>query len=255
MEPLRFSVLKLVGRSPLHAKWALDHPEERIDTPAMRLGRAVHAAFLGAQEGVSSIPVVFEGERRGNKWKEFKEANADRDIVTSEEWNRIGLMASNLHAHPEARMLLMGERERTLRFDFAGRPCRATPDVHAPGDHLVDVKTTNDASLTRFPYTAQKLSYHAQLSFYLQGLTLLGFPRPKRVSIVAIEVKPPFAVAVFELTDKALEYGERVWRSWMESLLVCERSGVWPGYGLGVLDAPPDDMELVGVDGEIMEVE
>jgi PDDEXK-like uncharacterized protein DUF3799 len=254
MNPLRFSVLKLMGRSPLHAKYALDHPEEKIDSPAMRLGRAVHAAFLGAQDGVSSIPIVFEGERRGNKWKEFKEANPDRDIVTSEEWVRIGIMASNLHAHREARTLLMGERERTLFFDFAGRPCRATPDVHAPGVHLVDVKTTQDASPLRFPYTATKLAYHAQLSFYAEGLKLAGFPPPKRVSIVAIETKPPFAVAVFELTPRALEYGERIWRGWMETLLVCEKSNVWPGYDLGVLDAPPEDFSLVGADGEELEI-
>jgi hypothetical protein len=221
----------------------------------MRFGRLAHSLYLGAQAG-EAVPVVFDGERRGNKWKEFCEQNKDKDIVTASEFERVAEMASQLHLHKEAVSLLMGQRERTILFESAGRPCRATPDV-VSADHLVEIKTTTDASPGRFPYTAMRLAYHAQLAFYLNavGSVRSGFGVPKTVAIVAIEVKPPFAVAVYRLSDRAIDFGERLWRGWFEEFRVCEESGIWPGYPAALTLDAPETLELVGADGEVMEVE
>lgn len=244
--PLRFSILKHMSKSPAHARYAMDHPS--ADTPAMRMGRLAHACFLGA-----NVPTVFPGERRGNVWKDFKAAHDGQDIVTAEEFDRASAMASALHAHKEARPLLMGKREQSIRFDFAGRACRGTPDVFSP-KYLTDLKTTADASPLRFPWTAMRLGYHAQMAWYRDGLVAAGYPAPEQLTIVAIEVKPPYAVAVFVLTERAIDFGARLYRTWLEEFLNCERSNEWPGYVEGVLDAPEDSVELIGADGEVMEL-
>jgi hypothetical protein len=249
MNPLRFSVLKQMCKSPAHAKFAMEH--EAPETSAMRFGRLAHAIFLGGQAGAAT-PVIYPGERRGKAWAEFKTEHDGADIVTSEEFDRVALMASELHKNTEARSLLMGSRERTVLFDYAGRACRATPDVWAMG-HLTELKTTQDASPLRFPYIATRLAYHSQLAFYHDGLELAGLGTPKTLAIVAIETKPPHAVAVFHLTDRAIDYGRRLYRTWMEQFLTCEKSDQWPGYGLGVLDAPEDAVSLIGADGEELE--
>jgi hypothetical protein len=246
VDPLRFSVLKCMSRSPAHALYAATHPSP--DTPAMRRGRLAHSVFLG-----KNIPTVFPGDRRGKLWADFKEAHDGEDIVTTEEFEGAGAMAAALHSHSEARHLLMGQRERTVLFDFAGRPCRGTPDVFSDL-HLADLKTTQDASPMRFPWTAARLGYHAQLAWYKDGLKAAGVADPKELSIVAIESKPPYAVAVFRLTERAEDFGRRQYRTWLEEFLNCEKSGVWPGYIEGVLDAPEDAIELIGSDGEVMEV-
>jgi hypothetical protein len=247
LAPLRFSVLKKMSLSPAHARYAMQFPDER-DTPAMRLGRLAHACFLGA-----NVPTVFPGDRRGNVWKEFKAAHEGEDIVTAEEFDRCSAMAAALHSHQEARSLLMGKREQTVFFDFAGRPCRATPDAFTP-KHLTDLKSTADASPRRFPWTAMRLAYHAQMAWYRDGLVAAGYPAPEELSLVAIEVRPPFAVAVYQMTERAEDFGRRLYRSWLEEFLNCERSGHWPGYPFGTLDAPEDALELVGADGEVLEV-
>lgn len=246
MKPLRFSVLRQMARSPAHAKWALEH--ELRDTPAMRLGRLVHAVFLG-----ESVPTVYYGERRGNAWKDFKEAHAGQDIVTESEFECATAMAVALHSHKEARHLLMGRRERTIFFDFAGRPCRATPD--AVSNTLTELKTTSDASPFRFPFTAMRLAYHAQLTWYKDALKLAGLGNPERLAIVAIETRPPFAVCVFMLTPRAEDFGRRLYRTWIEQFLVCERSDEWPGYVEGILDAPEEGLELVAPDGETFDMD
>ena len=246
LAPLRFSILKKMALSPAHARHAMQFPDDR-DTPAMRLGRLAHACFLGL-----NVPTVFPGERRGNVWKAFKAKHKGEDIVTEAEFETCSAMAAALHAHREARTLLMGKREQTILFDFAGRPCRATPDVFTTG-HLTDLKSTADASPHRFPYTAMRLGYHAQMAWYKDALIAAGFPAPGKLSLVAIETRPPYAVAVYAVTERAEDFGRRLYRTWIEEFLNCERSNDWPGYPPGVLDAPEDAVELVGADGEVIE--
>jgi hypothetical protein len=245
MEPLRFSVLKQMSRSPAHALYAMTHPTP--ETPAMRIGKLAHAVFLGAH-----VPTVYDGERRGNAWKQFKADHDGEVIVTAEEFECAGEMASVIHRHGEARSLLMGKREQTILWNFAGRECRGTPDVFSL-DHLTDYKTTSDASPERFPWTALRLHYHAQLAWYRDGLEAAGMPVPRELAIIAQEVKPPYVVTVFPLTTDAEIFGRKCWRLWFERFLVCEQSGEWPGYGPGVLDAPVGEIELVGPDGEVID--
>lgn len=248
LAPLRFSVLKRMSQSPAHARYAMTFPDDH-DTPQMRFGRLAHACFLG-----SNVPTVFDGDRRGNKWKNFKLAHEGEDIVTEKEFAQASAMASALHAHKEARSLLMGKREQTILFDFAGRSCRVTPDAFTP-KVATDLKSTGDASPQRFPWHAMRMGYHAQMAWTKDGLIAAGYPAPEELSLVAIEVRPPYAVAVYQLTERAEDFGRRLYRTWLEEFLNCERSGQWPGFPPGTLDAPEDALELVGSDGEVMEVE
>ena len=246
-EPLRFSILKHMARSPAHARYALDNPDA-IDSPAMRLGRIAHKLILGATPGADSF-VVFEGERRGKAWVEFKEANPDADIVSAAEFIKASAMAHSVAAHEEAQEVLQGEKERTLLFDYAGRACRVTPDCFSSTLNT-EVKTTADASPGRFPWQSLREAYPGQLAWQLYGIKANKLPVPERVSIVAVENKPPFPVSVFGVTPAALEFGWKKCVVWIEEFLNCERSGIWPGYGPGILDAPPEDFQLIGLDEE-----
>jgi hypothetical protein len=248
LAPLRYSILKLMGRSPAHARYALDmaaRGEEAWEpTPSMRLGSLAHKVFLK-----QPLPVVYPGPvRRGKEWEAFKSANADKEIVKQSELDAVVEIATALQAHAEARDLLTGTIEQTVLFDLGGRNCRATPDVFVPGAHLTDLKTTRDANPQWFPYQALKLGYHGQLSFYRDGLERAGFAPPKELRIVAIETAPPYAVCVFGVTPRAEDFGRRTYRAWFEQFLVCEASDDWPGYGPGVLDAPEEAVELTGFD-------
>jgi PDDEXK-like domain of unknown function (DUF3799) len=246
MEPLRFSILRQMARSPAHARYALDN--EAPDTVAMRLGRLCHAVALDQATGP-----VWAGTRRGKAWDEFKAAHDGEDIVTEDEMGAAAAMAGALLTHQEARSLLEGVREKTIFFDFAGRKCRATPDVF-DADNITELKSTYDASPGHFPYHAMRMGYHAQMAWQKDALNAGGYPVPVQLWIVAVESKPPYAVAVFQVTPRAEDFGRRLYRTWLEEFLNCERSNHWPGYGPGVIDAPEDAVELVGPDGEVLEV-
>lgn len=249
--PVHFSTLKHFGRSPAHYLSALALGV--TETKAMRVGTLVHAETF-EQDG----PLVYEGERRGNAWKAFKEENPGVEIVTRAEADRAREITDALRlsvlAHHTASGLLSGRIEQTIEWPLLGRACQGTPDVvgtDSDGLFLTDLKTTADAHPAHFQRFALKMGYHAQLAWYMDGVRLAGLGDPRRGFIVAVEQKPPYVVTCFELTAEALEMGRRQYRLWMEQLLVCEASGIWPGYCQSIvpLDAPDEETELL-IDGE-----
>lgn len=255
LAPLRYSQITLMAKSPAHAKYALDQQAKGLDnwddTPSKRMGRLAHSVFLGTE-----LPAIFPGDRRGTKvWDAFVEANPGREIVKQDEFDVAQAMADALAAHEEAAYLLRGEREKTIFARIAGRECRSTPDVHLVREHATDLKSTTDASPDRFHWQAAKLGYFGQMAMQKDMVIAAGLPSPARLAIVAVENKAPYVVTVFELTPAAEEYGRRFYRLHLERLLVCEASNDWPGYGPGVLDAPLEDVELIGSDGEPLDVD
>jgi hypothetical protein len=75
--------------------------------------------------------------------------------------------------------------------------------------------------------------------------------KPLAAYVVAVESTPPFPVTVMRLTDRALDQGERLCTSWMETLLNCEASNFWPPYAQSIVPLDvPDDPEIEFSDGE-----
>lgn len=248
--PLRIGVLAQMAKSPAHCKYALEH--ETPATRTMNLGTLTHAILLG-----KNMPVVYGGgARRGKEWTAFKESHPEgTEIFLDSELELARQLAGSLMQHPEAYRLLLGRREETITWGIGGRSCRGTPDVfNTTTGVLADLKTTVDASPRAFSYQALRLAYHAKLAWYLDGLNAAKIGSFDRAYIVAIENKPPFAVGTFQLTERALDFGRKLYSTWLERFLVYERSAVpWPGYLPEVLDAPEEALEL-SIDGEMVEV-
>jgi hypothetical protein len=233
LAPLRWSALKYVGRSLAHYKYYLDNPV--TETDAMRVGSRVHDLVL---KGGRNRFAVWEGGRRASKeWDLFVLAHADATILTADQEDRAGAIASAVLADPNAHEALFGcITEQRREWEIAGRACVGTPD--AVGQSIiVDLKCTNDASPGRFPWHAQRMGWLGQLAWYDYGL--FG-GNATRLVLVAVEDKPPHLVTVFCLTSDACELGHRIWRSHFERLRVCEQSGAWPGYSEAVV---PLDVE------------
>ncbi len=230
--PVRYSHLKHIGRSPAHYLASLT--EESKDTRAMRVGFGVHAIVLGGHFA------VFDGERRGNAWKAFEaeQSALGLRILTGSEANDANAIAAAVQAHPSAMAALDGEHELEVKWAFLGRDFVSHVDAFMPGI-VTELKVTNDASPDRFPRTGQRMGYHAQLAMYGEAKGV------DRARIVAVEDKRPYAVQVFELSDRALEQGRKMMRIWTERLLACEASNHWPAYcEVAVPFDVPDDIEL-----------
>ncbi len=242
LEPVRFSRLKLMGKSAAHFQAGYG-----TETSSMRKGSAVHSFLLGGADKV----VVYEGRRdpRTEAWRNFQAANDGRHILIPSEMGAAEGMRRSLEAHPRAMQLLGGGiQEQTIDWAVMGRVCRGTPDVvHLMPDGTkvgVELKTCVTSHPERFAWQCRKMAYHAQCAWYAHGLerTLAYAPGPvTQFYVVVVESTVPHPVTVFRLDDESLRLGHKQCRLWLEQLLVCERAGHFPAYAesdvlLSVLD-------------------
>jgi hypothetical protein len=95
---------------------------------------------------------------------------------------------------------------------------------------IVDVKTTSaGADYGTFARQAASLNYHVSAAWYCHLAGLNGLP-PARFYWVAVEVAPPYAVAVYEIHPDALDLGVGLMNDALGLIAQCEDDGVWPGY-------------------------
>lgn len=246
--PVRFSRLRQMAASALHYWSAVQ--DDRPDTIAMRFGRGVHALVLGT-------PVIrWTGKtRQGKAWEAFKAKHADKEILSTKEWDRAHGLYEAIKRHPLANdAIFAGEAvlEEQIEWQFMGRACTSRPDSRYGVERLVDLKTTRCAEPRKFERDAMWRGYHGQMDFYRHAIRDRFGAFPRESLVVAVEPIKPFAITVMRLTPNALQHGEKVWRGWFESLLVCEAANVWPAYtdALADLDVVgTDDVNLV-IDGE-----
>jgi len=248
-DEIHFTPLKTFELSAAHFKAAVIEGGEW--TRPKSQGSLLHALTLGGDYA------VWHKERRGNAWEAFEKEhlaqNPKKLIVTQKEYDQVARAADAIMKHDLAGPLLRcGEREKSLSWTVMGRKCAGRLDV--AGEHVVDLKSTRCAEPGWFRKQAMGMCYHAQLDWYLRGARFNDIPA-RSAFIVAAEIKPPYAVTVFELEPQDLVEGEKRWRLWMERLLACEAANTWPAYTQSIepLRVVSSELGLL-VDGEAMEV-
>lgn len=226
--PLRHSALKRMAQSPAHYAAAVEQ-----SSAAMTVGSAADALVLGKQD----VAVYPGAVRRGKEYEAFARANFSTLIVTAKEYEQAAGIRDAIDKHPEAKRLLTGIVQETLITTMQGRLVRGTPDVRDPaGRFLTDLKTGETSDPRRFGWKVRRFAYHAQLAWYRDIIERCGHKRPAECYIVAVESTAPYVVTVFKLTEHVLELGDRLNRTWFEQLMVCEASGLFPGYSQSNVD-------------------
>lgn len=241
-EPVHITTLKYIARSPAHYLAAL---RNKSDSSSKRLGRLVHQIILGGPPSS-----VWDGERRGKAWLEFKESNKDREIVTRSEVEQATQIANAVLASPLAAPYLVGKTEHAVEWRMNGRKC-ATRGIDCLGDGFItELKTASTTEPGRFRRAALAMGYHAQLAFYQAAAASIGRRDIHDAYIVAVETTDPYAVTVMHLGQAALEEGAKLVRLWLERLQACEEANEWPSYAQHVVEFEVEDGFNLIIDGE-----
>ena len=185
----------------------------------------------------------------------YEAENAGREILSAVEIEQLEAMRDAVMSHQAARLLLTGapgvaELSAYWTDDDTGLLCRCRPDFWRADGVLVDLKTTDDASPEGFARSIEKFRYHVQAPFYLDGCRaalqahdgpIPGMPdpaegeghiaAPSAFVFIAVEKKPPHAVAVYALDFDSLEIGRDEYRRDLQLLAECTAADAWPGYG------------------------
>lgn len=247
---LNWSTLKHMRTSPLACLHAMRTASK--DTTGRLIGRAVHALVLEEREDF----VVFEGDRRGKAWSEFKDQHPGTDILRASEADDVRAMAAAVQAHHAAAAILSRVRgEVWLRWSFGDTACKGLADGLGSGV-LLDLKTCGPLDV--FARKAWADGYIHQLAWYRLGARAMGH-EVSEVYLVGVEAKAPHDVGVWRLSDAVLDHAEREVLALAEDWCVCRDSGEWPGacpdveeMGLPawVSDDLDDDVESFGEVGD-----
>ena len=205
---IRASHIKAGRTSMLHMHEAITGPE-RDETPALRLGRLVHAAIL---EPAVLLPqlAVFDGDKRTRDWREFKDQHADRIIVDRDEAEAVGAISAAVHADPKAAFLLAStQHEVTLEWtgDRYGA-AKARLDGWG-GGAIVEVKTTRQQSTRTVMSQFAAMGYDLGIGWYAEAVCATqGMAEPPACWFVVASAVRPYWCAVLKCEHEDV----RAWR-------------------------------------------
>lgn len=240
------SMLSNIVPTPAHLRAYLDDPDDREETPAMFLGSMVHQAILEPDRPLPRLDIKPEGMKfstiTGKQWRDAR-VNAGIHIVTHEEYSKLLGCVRSASKHPFIADVLGAETmtEVSVFSRVNGSIMRkARIDAVPPGNFLGDFKTTADASPEGFRKALADRGYARQAAWYLDIWNHL-FPEDHKDTFCffALETKPPFLAAVYQLTTHAIETARDQILTRFESYRRCVESGEWPGY--------PDTPQLISL--------
>ena len=224
------SDLDLIHKSPAHYKAA-----RHEDTPALRFGTAFHCAVL-ENDRFNATYTVIEGDRRTNAVKaSIKEAkDAGKTVLDWEDFNALMGMSQAVFKNPICAALLRDSlKEHSVYSELDDVRVKCRPDGWNVGKGvLFDLKSTEDASPEGFARTVAKYRYHVQDAFYRHVVASATNCDADDLSFIfiAVEKKPPFAVALYQLDELAALQGWVDAREDLRRYKAAKDTGKWSGY-------------------------
>lgn len=191
---------------------AVKLPQE--DTPAKRLGSAIHTMVLEPHLYSSQFAVepVADGRTTAGKAvkADFALASQGKRILTAEQGT---ILYGVVNAIRDSRIagFFEGGRAETSVVGFVtddqGKkyPARCRMDYWS-GNTIFDLKTTTDASPDGFTSAIGKYGYYIQTAFYIDVCKSVGIDI-SRFAFVAVETKEPFMIGVYNIDPVWLDFG------------------------------------------------
>lgn len=241
------SRLALMSVCPQYFKWCEDNPQE--PSGDLIIGSAFHKLLLEKDDFTNEFAVLpTDIDRRTKIGKEmyaqFLQDNEGKDLIAQLDFEMIWDMCESVLSNKYASQLLKGKHEQSMYFtdEFTGIQCKIRPDTYKViGDKVIitDFKSCKSAVAEDFMRDMIKYHYDLQAYMYRLGVSIvLGVPI-ENVSFVfvAVEKKPPYLMAMYEVTQDIFDRGEMLFRKYIGMYKECNETNNWYGYN-GFANAP-----------------
>lgn len=238
------------------ARKSLRHYREAVwreATPAMRLGSLVHCGRLEPLAVAERYVVMpeFEHDEQNrtksgdvpssprstgyykDKVREFERINADKEVVTREQYDKmLGMVRSIARDERAAEWLNSpGYVEVSIAWvdEESGLLCKARIDhVAKDWSRVSDLKTTENAQ--KFANAIADYGYHRQMAHYSNGVNTLGLHNSPECCLVAVESSSPFCTRSAPMHEEDLVTGRQEASRLLIDISEAKQTGDWPGY-------------------------
>jgi len=241
-------------RSPFHywhnAMNPFKEEKEPVDVikkvNSLDFGNALHTYILEPDTFFDRY-VVLEKVNRATKegkalYAEIKNFAEQRSlqIICREAFAEIQAMNRSLQSNEDARGLIADALyERSIYWNDPNTDllCKVRPDIwHS--NMIVDLKTCQSASYKDFQRSIIGYGYHVQAGMIQEAIKHVLNEKIKNFVYVAIEKDPPYAVAVYQLEEMAIEHGVAQFRHLIRGVRECIDNNHWPSYESSVINLP-----------------
>jgi hypothetical protein len=217
------------------------NPVAEDQARALDIGTALHLAVLEPRELAARVVVIDAENFRTKLSQENRDAAyaAGKTPLLVSQYQAIGDMRQLLEAS-EAAELLFGAADNEVSYDWycgddiGSLRCKARADriVSAPtGTTIVDLKSAISASPTAFQRAIARDGHHLRAAWYKDGLREQWMTRERvRYIFVVVAKEPPHLVAMYELDERAEEWGRRLYRRALDEIRTGLETGRWRGY-------------------------
>lgn len=262
----RSELARTIEQSPYHThELKRERTEEEGPRPPgpkpsdeMAAGTLLHTVLLEPGTVYTRYAIGPEVKSKSVKaWRDFAAAHPDRECITPLQ-HRVAvaqaqaLSRTPLDNEPDAPTLsdlLHGARIEASAFwrdDASGLWCKCRPDAAVDvgkgrkrGWCLIDIKTSRSAKPEDFAKSVEPYAYDMQDSFYSEGWFIATGRPVLSFMFAVVESQYPYVTKLFTLPAAWREYGGRRCRTALDIYAACERTGVWPAYGRGVMELEP----------------
>jgi len=236
---LNFSSAKNLLKSPKHYQASLKVKFE--PSREMIMGTVIHEVILEGKSG-SYIVRPDDVDYRTKEGKAWRDANAGKLILTSEEDANVKGAVAAVNACADAQYLLglCKQREVGLVHDYKGVQIKGRIDAYGQDEAgkplMLDFKTTSDANPQTWGRKAFDLKYPCQTAWYQSLLSLeLGIEEAPNYFWLVVETQAPYDVVLYQPPEEALEIGRAQMDHCVETYKKCLETGKWEGYARGIL--------------------
>lgn len=231
------SHLKTILRSPAHYVSAGRHG--LVPSPAMIMGTAVHCKLL---EGEDTFAAQFTQRPDGIKFttkegKDWRAANSKKKILTNEgrdrQWDSVVGMVDALRGLEWFDTSLQDYRkynEVSIYWNDNNIACKARLDRVIPLENetlVLDLKTTDNISPTKFQSKVVDLGYDFQAAWYSHAAEI-AYGKPVRFIFVAIERSAPYTIDFFEAPRYMINEARYKNEKALRILKECKEKNEWP---------------------------
>ena len=229
----------LPPKTPAHYKAYKDGLIRRVESKAFTIGTLCHTAIL-EPDLLDDAYVVKPSEIdfRRKEGKAWKDQNEGRLIIDESDDSMLHSIRDNISSHKYASKLVKNGLHEVSVFAThrSGLPVKGRLDIlgrENPGEYVADVKTCEAADMQSFSSTIFRYNYHVQAAMYCM------LAEVEKFFFICVEKTPPYAIAVYQLDDRALALGRRNLNRALETIASCEEKDEWPSYNeLGGITLP-----------------
>lgn len=245
------SVLKLMLKNPreYHRKYVLNEVENK-SSPALIIGSYAHTRILEPHLVDEEYAIYTEGQRRGQKWKDFQEANDGKAILVSSQKSLVDSMVSQYekssvilgNAGNEKEVLISsffkgGKAEETLCGTINDFKVKCRFDYRKEFDDFAsinDLKTTNiplnGASAKDIKEICDYWDYDVSAALYVDlAKKYTGLNHDFFFIFLS---KVDYACRIFKASEEMLSRGREKYLRAIEAIKEAEKSGVYFKNGI-----------------------